>query len=79
MRDSILPVICGARLESMQGIESLGERIARAARMAVAVHLYGVISREDWSERMLRQRIEIGPAGPYELSDSQRRGFVTDD
>jgi hypothetical protein len=60
-------------------IESLGERIVKAARLAVAMHLYQAVAPDGQRERMageprfkeprlegqsLRQRVVIGGAGP---------------
>jgi len=66
-------------MESMLGMESLGERIAKAARMAVAVHLYSMVSSEDQREGILHRRVGIGSTGPFVLSDADCRAFVTDD
>ena len=48
--------------------QDLGRRIVRAARLAVAVHLYksaGLSNRT--------QRVVIGGAGPYLVTDDERR------
>ncbi len=68
-------------MEQHDGIESLGERIVKAARLAVAMHLYQAVDPdgtrgravgEQSSSRSLRQRVVIGGAGPrmVETADS---------
>jgi len=50
-------------------IESLGERMVRAARMAVAIHLqHASGGNSQQQEYALGQRVEIGGAGPRWLS-----------
>jgi hypothetical protein len=48
--------------------QDLGRRIVRAARLAVAVHLYESAGLSD-----RRQRVVIGGAGPYLVTDDERR------
>ena len=48
--------------------QDLGRRIVRAARLAVAVHLYESAGVSDF-----RHRAVIGGAGPYLVTDDERR------
>jgi hypothetical protein len=48
--------------------QDLGQRIVRAARLAAAVHLYESAALPD-----LRQRVKIGGAGPYLVTDDEQR------
>jgi len=48
--------------------QDLGRRIVRAARIAVAVHLYESAALPD-----PRQRVVIGGAGPSLVKDDERR------
>ena len=48
--------------------QDLGRRIVRAARLAAAVHLYESAGLSD-----CRRRVAIGGAGPYLVTDDERR------
>ena len=55
-------------------LESLGERIVKAARLAVAMHLYQAVAPDEQQDRgtdgresdgrSIRQRVVIGGTGP---------------
>ena len=73
----------------MDGIQDLGQRIVRTARLAVAMHLYESVARETSptgeavrvARQMLQRQVATGGAGLGAAGDSSSRlgDLVTDD